>query len=318
MREITYRQASTEALLEEFRRDEKTVHLATDVHAQLREEFGKARVRATPISESAFVGAAIGLAGSGFRPVADIRMATFGFVAMDQMVNQAAKITYMFGGQARFPIVYRMSIGAGNAMAAQHSINPYPMYMNIPGLKIILPSTPYDIKGLMKTAIRDNNPVISFEHMALFLEKGEVPEREYTIPFGKAAVRKEGDDVTVVALSRMALFALEAAEDMEKEGISMEVIDPRTLVPLDREAIRSSVTKTGRLVVVDEACRTCGAAAEILSLVVEDKETYSHLKSHPRRVCGLDVPIPFSPPMEKFAVPDKERIMAAVREVMGS
>ena len=316
MRNITYTQAALEALQEEFRRDEKTVHLSNGVPTDLRLEFGKDRVRDTPISESAFVGAAIGLAGSGFRPVVNIRMATFGFVAMDQIVNQAAKITYMFGGQAKFPIVYRMTVGVGRSMGAQHSISPYAMYMNIPGLKIILPSTPYDVKGLLKAAIRDNNPVISFEHNALENMIGEVPEKSYTTPFGQAAIRKKGHDVTVVALARMVYLALEAAEDMEREGISLEVIDPLTLIPLDRAAIRASVAKTGRLIVVDEACRTCGAAAEIISLLVEDDTIFSHLKSSPKRVCGLDVPIPFSPPMEQYAVPDKDKIAAAVRETM--
>ena len=316
MREITYTQATLEALQEEFRRDEKTVHMSTDIPIPLRQEFGKARVRGTPISESAFVGAAIGLAGSGFRPVVNIRMATFGFVAMDQMLNQAAKITYMFGGQAKFPIVYRMTVGAGRSMGAQHSINPYPIFMNTPGLKIILPSTPYDAKGLLKTAIRDSNPVISFEHTALASLTGEVPEEEYTIPFGQAVIRREGHDVTVVALAKMVHEALAAAEEMEAEGISLEIIDPRTLVPLDGGAIRASVAKTGRLLVVDEACQTCGAAAEIMSLVVEYETTFSHLKSHPSRVCGLDVPIPFSPPMEQYALPSKDKIVSAVREVM--
>jgi len=316
MREITYMEASSEALLEEFRRDERTVHLSTDIPPDLRQEFGEARIRQTPISEAAFVGAAIGLAGSGFRPVVNIRMATFGFVATDQFVNQAAKITYMFGGQARFPIVYRMVVGASKSFAAQHSISPYSMYMNVPGLKIILPSTPYDIKGLLKTAVRDNNPVICFEHVALSDMKGEVPEEEYTIPFGQAVIRREGTDVTVVALAKMIYDALAVAEELEREGISLEVIDPRTLVPLDRETIRASVAKTGRLVVVDEACRTCGVAAEFTSLVVEDNLIFSRLKSSPKRVCGLDIPIPYSPPMEQYALPNKESIITAVRETM--
>jgi pyruvate/2-oxoglutarate/acetoin dehydrogenase E1 component len=316
MRKITYEQAASEALLEEFRRDEKTVHMSTDVPPDLRQEFGEARIRQTPISESSFVGAAIGLAGSGFRPVVNVRMATFGFVAMDQFVNQAAKITYMFGGQAKFPIVYRMTVGASKSFAAQHSISPYSMYMNVPGLKIILPATPYDMKGLMKSAIRDNNPVISFEHMALGGMEGEVPEDEYTIPFGQAVIRREGVDVTVVALAKMVNDALAVAEEMENEGISLEVIDPRTLVPLDRETIRTSVAKTGRLVVVDEACITCGVAAEIMALVVENDRIFRQLKSSPKRVCGLDVPIPYSPPMERYALPDRENIIAAVREAM--
>ena len=315
MREITYSKAATEALHEEFRRDPKTIHMATDVPAPLRDEFGDARVRVTPISESSFVGAAIGLAGSGFRPVVNIRMATFGFVATDQIVNQAAKITYMFGGQARFPIVYRMTVGAGGSMAAQHSISPYSMYMNIPGLKIVLPSTPYDIKGLLKTAIRDNNPVLFFEHRGLAGIKGEVPEEEYTVPFGRAEVKREGTGVTVVALAWMVQEALAAADELEGHGISVEVIDPRTLIPLDRDTIRASVAKTGRLVVVDEACRTCGAAAEIASLVVEDPNTFGCLKAPPKRLCGLDVPIPYSPPMEKYIVPDKEKIIATIKEV---
>ncbi len=316
MRKLSYEQAASEALMEEFRRDEKTIHLSTDIPLDLRQEFGEARIRQTPISESSFVGAAIGLAGSGFRPVVNVRMATFGFVAMDQFVNQAAKITYMFGGQARFPIVYRMTVGASKSFAAQHSISPYSMYMNVPGLKIILPATPYDMKGLLKTAIRDNNPVISFEHMALDVMEGEVPEGEYTIPFGQAVIRKEGNDVTVVALAKMVHETLAVAEEMEKEGISLEIIDPRTLNPFDRETVKASVVKTGRLIVVDEACITCGVAAEITALVVEDDRIFKCLKSSPKRVCGLDVPIPYSPPMEKYALPDRENIKAAVREVM--
>jgi acetoin:2,6-dichlorophenolindophenol oxidoreductase subunit beta len=316
MRKISYEQAASEALIEEFRRDEKTVHLATDIAPDLRKEFGEARIRQTPISESSFVGAAIGLAGSGFRPVVNVRMATFGFVAMDQFVNQAAKITYMFGGQARFPIVYRMTVGASKSFAAQHSISPYSMYMNVPGLKIILPATPYDIKGLLKTAIRDDNPVICFEHMALGMMEGEVPEEEYTIPFGRAVIRREGTDVTVVALAKMVHDALAVAEEMQAEGISMEVIDPRTLNPLDKKTIKASVVRTGRLVVVDEACITSGAAAEFTALVVEDGDVFKRLKSSPKRVCGLDVPIPYSPPMERYALPGRENIKAAIREVM--
>ena len=316
VRQITFQQAVQEALREEFLRDEKTLYFGTNINYDLRREFGEARVRGTPISELAFVGAAVGLAGSGYRPFVDIGMATFGFVAMDQMVNQAAKITYMFGGQAKFPIVYRMTVGTGQFMAAQHSISPYPMYMNTPGLKIILPSTPRDAKGLIKTAIRDNNPVIYFEHRLLGPIKGDVPEEEYTIPLGQAEVKREGSDVTVVALARMVHVALDAASQMEREGVSVEVIDPRTLAPLDRSSIRKSVTKTGKLVVVDEACATCGAAAEIVSLVVEDEKTYASLTSHPRRVCGPDIPIPFSPPLEQYVAPDREKLLQSIREVM--
>ncbi|MFC2039028.1 alpha-ketoacid dehydrogenase subunit beta [Chloroflexota bacterium] len=316
MREISYMEATQEALMEEFRRDNKTVHISASAPVGLLNEFGEERIRVTPVSESVFVGAAIGLAGSGYRPVADINMATFAMVAMDQLVNQAAKITYMFGGQSSFPILYRMRNGLGASAAAQHSTNSYSMFMNVPGLKIILPSTPYDVKGLLKTAIRDDNPVISFEHMAIGGMRGEVPEEEYTIPFGKAEVRRKGTDVTVVGLSKMVHEVLGVAEELEKEGISLEVIDPRTLIPFDVEAVRKSVANTGRLIVVDEACQTCGAAGEILAMVTEDNETYSKLKSPPKRVCGLDIPVPFSPPMERYVVPDKEKITAAVREVM--
>lgn len=316
MRKITYEQAASEAMMEEFLRDDKTIHLGTDIPLDLREKFGEARIRQTPIAEASFVGAAIGLAGSGFRPVVNVRMATFGFVAMDQFVNQAAKITYMFGGQAKFPIVYRMTVGASKSFAAQHSISPYSMYMNVPGLKIILPATPYDMKGLLKTAIRDNNPVISFEHMALGEITGEVPEEEYLIPFGKAVTRREGTDVTIVALAKMMYEAMAAAEELSKEGISVEVIDPRTLVPLDRDAIKASVMKTGRLVVADEACITAGAAAELTALAVEDERVFKKLKSAPRRVCGLDVPIPYSPPMELYALPNRNNIKNTVRQVM--
>ena len=316
MRNISYMQASVEALQEEFRRDDKLIHIAEDIPADLYEEFGPDRIRMTPISESAFVGAAIGAAGSGFRTVADLRMATFAFCAFDQFVNQAAKITYMFGGQAKFPIVYRMRNGLGASAAAQHSVNPYSMYMNVAGLKIIIPSTPYDVKGLLKSAIRDNNPVITFEHMELGMVEGEVPEEEYTIPLGEAAIMKQGTDVTVVAMSLMVYEALAAAEEAEKDGISVELIDPRTLVPLDVKAIRKSVARTGRVVVVDEACQTCSAACEILSIVVEDDDTFSCLKAPAKRVCGLDVPVPFSPPLEKFSIPDRDKILAAIRQVI--
>jgi pyruvate dehydrogenase E1 component beta subunit len=318
MREITIEQAALEAIQEEFRRNPKTVHMSTDPAAELQQEFGTDRIRVTPIAENNFVGACIGLAGSGYRAVANLRMATFGFVALDQFMNHAAKITYMFGGQASFPILYRMTVGAGISAAAEHSISPYSMYMNVPGLKIILPTTAYDTKGLLKTALRENNPVISFEHNLLGGAKGEVPEEEYFIPFGQARIKKAGTDVTIVAFAKMIYDAMDASEELAQEGISAEVIDPRTLVPLDRESILQSIAKTGRLVVVDEACQTCGVAAEIIALVASDKNLFGKLKAAPARVCGLDIPIPFSPPMEKFAIPDKGKIKKAVYGVMES
>jgi pyruvate dehydrogenase E1 component beta subunit len=315
MRKITYDQAANEAIQEEFRKNPRCVHMSTDLAADLAEEFGTDRVRVTPIAENSFVGAAIGLAGSGFRAVVNLRMATFGFVALDQMMNHAAKITYMFGGQAKFPVLIRMTVGAGFSGAAEHSISPYSMFMNVPGLKILLPTTPYDVKGLLKTALNDPNPVISFEPFMLGRTEAEVPEKEYFIPFGKAAVRRRGTDVTVVALGRMAHVALEAAAEVEGK-ISVEVIDPRTLVPLDRDTILRSIRKTGRLVVVDEACRTCSAASEIVALAASDRTTFARLRSAPAQVCGLDVPIPFSPPMEKFVIPDRAKIARAIRGAM--
>lgn len=318
MREISYGRAGMEAVAEEMRHDPKTLHLSTDAPPSLMEEFGADRVRATPIAESAFTGMAIGAAGSGYRPIVNWSMVTFCFVAMDQIVNQAAKIHYMFGGQATFPIVFRAAVGGGTRRAAQHSQSPYSMFMNVAGLKIILPSTPYDMKGLLKTAIRDDNPVISFECGRLVGVKGEVPEDEFTVPLGLADVKREGSDVTIVALAWMVYEALAAAEMLEKEGVSAEVVDPRTLVPMDAETIRASVRKTGRLVIADEAGPTAGASAEIATLVTEDAATFAKLKVPVRRVCALQVPIPYSPGLEDHVFPDRNRIVAGVREVMAA
>src|SRR6202047_1110953 len=253
MRELTYSEAAVEAVAEEMRRDPKIFYMSTDPIGPLLDEFGAKRIRATPISEAALTGMAIGAAGSGFRPIVDWRQVTFSFVAMDQIVNQAAKIHYMFGGQVKFPILFRAAVGGGGLVAAQHSQSPYSMFMNVAGLKMFLPSTPHDMKGLLKTAIRDNNPVISFESGRLMGRKGPVPEEDYTIPFGVAEVKRSGNDVTVVALAWLVHEALAAADELAKEGISVEVVDPRTLVPLDTGTIRASVRKTGRLVIADEA-----------------------------------------------------------------
>src|ERR1700736_2818550 len=252
MRELTYNEAAIEAIAEEMRRDAKIFYMSTDPIIPLLEEFGEKRIRVTPIAEAALTGMAIGAAGSGFRPIVDWRQVTFAFVAMDQVVNQAAKIHYMFGGQQTFPILYRAAVGGGTQLAAQHSQSPYSMFMNLAGLKMFLPSTPYDMKGLLKTAIRDNNPVISFESNRLMTRKGPVPEDDYTIPLGKADIKREGKDVTVVALAWLVHEAVAAAEEFAGEGISIEVVDPRTLAPLDTETIRNSVRKTGRLVIADE------------------------------------------------------------------
>jgi pyruvate/2-oxoglutarate/acetoin dehydrogenase E1 component len=316
MRQISYAAAAMEAMLEEMRRDPRTIHLATDAPSPLVKEFGAQRVRGTPITEAAFTGMAIGAAGSGYRPIVNWSMVTFGFVAMDQMVNQASKIHYMFGGQAKFPIVFRASVGGGRQLAAQHSQSPYSMFMNLAGLKMILPSTPYDMKGLLKAAIRDDNPVLSFESSRLMGIRGDVPEEEYIVPLGKADIKREGSDVTVVALAWMVHEALAAAEALQQEGISVEVIDPRTLVPMDAATIRASVQKTGRLVVADEAGPTAGASAEIATLVTEDRATFARLKAPVKRVCALQVPIPYSPALENQVFPDRKKIAAGVKEVM--
>jgi pyruvate/2-oxoglutarate/acetoin dehydrogenase E1 component len=320
MREITYNEALLEAFDEEMRRDEKVFHLcgALGPLERLIPEFGIERVRVCPISEEAYVGASIGAAGSGFRPIVSPGMMTFAFTAMDQIVNQMAKIHYMFGGQASFPIVFRAATGGGRSAAAQHSQSPHPMFMNLAGLKLVMPATPYDAKGLMKSAIRDNNPVVFFEDQMLGLRgvQGPVPEEDYTIPLGVAEVKRQGSDVTVVAIAKMVHEALAAADELAGEGISVEVVDPRTLVPMDKDALRASVQKTGRVVIVDEACITCSAAAEIAALLTEDAATFHAMQAPPKRVCAPDVPIPYSPVMEQFCLPDKTRIMQGIREVM--
>jgi pyruvate/2-oxoglutarate/acetoin dehydrogenase E1 component len=316
MGELTYSEAAIEAVAEEMRRDPKIFYMSTDPIAPLLREFGGERVRTTPITEAAFTGIAIGAAGCGFRPIADWRQVTFCFVAMDQIVNQAAKIHYMFGGQVTFPILFRAAVGGGGQVAAQHSQSPYSMFMNVAGLKMFLPSTPYDMKGLLKTAIRDNNPVISFESSRLMGRKGPVPEDDYAIPFGQADVKREGTDVTVVALAWLVHEALAAAEELAPEGITVEVVDPRTLVPLDQETIRRSVQKTGRLVIADEAGPTAGFSAEIAAIATEDAVTFARLKAPVKRVCALQVPIPYSPILENHVFPDRKRIMAGIREVL--
>src|SRR5271170_6537867 len=316
MRELTYNEAALEAVAEEMRRDPKIFYMSTDALPPLLAEFGDGRIRATPIADGALTGMAIGAAGCGFRPIVDWRQVTFAFVAMDQIVNQASKIHYMFGGQRTFPILYRAAVGGGTRLAAQHAQCPYSMFMNLAGLKLFLPSTPYDIKGLLKTAIRDNNPVISFESNRLMNLKGPVPTEDYTIPLGKADIKRAGSDVTVVALAWLVHEALAAAEALAKEGISVEVVDPRTLVPLDGETIRGSVQKTGRLGIADEAGPTAGFSAEVAAVATEDVATFARLKAPVKRVCALQVPIPYSPVLEDHVFPDRQRIMQGIREVL--
>jgi pyruvate/2-oxoglutarate/acetoin dehydrogenase E1 component len=316
MRELTYNEAALEAIAEEMRRDDKIFYMSTDAIGPLLKEFGEQRIKTTPIAEAAFTGIGIGAAGCGFRPIVDWRQVTFCFVAMDQIVNQAAKIHYMFGGQVPFPLLFRASVGGGGRVAAQHSQSPYSMFMNVAGLKMFLPSTPHDMKGLLKTAIRDNNPVISFESSRLMGVKGPVPDEDYAIPLGVADIKREGSDVTVVALAWLVHESLAAAEELAKEGISVEIVDPRSLVPLDAETIRNSVRKTSRLVIADEAGPTAGFSAEIAALATEDAATFARLKAPVKRVCALQVPIPYSPVLEDHVFPNRHRIAAGIRAVL--
>ena len=321
MREMTYVEALLEAFREEMRRDERVFHLCGGLGPLegLIPEFGDQRVRVCPISEDAYVGAGIGAAGCGFRPIISPGLMAFAFTAMDQIVNQMAKVHYMFGGQAQFPLVLRASTGGGRAAAAQHCQSSHPFFLNLPGLKVVMPSTPSDAKGLMKTAIRDNNPVVFFEPQGYGIAglTGPVPEDEYTIPIGAADVKRPGSDATIVAIGHMVQESLSAADFLaEGHGVSAEVVDPRTLVPLDRPTLQESVMKTGRLVVVDEASSTGSAAAEIIAAVTESA-AFSALKAPPRRVCAPDVPIPYSPAMELHCVPRSEDIVSAVLELVG-
>jgi len=324
LREITYRDALREALQEEMLRDETVFLLGEDVGRYwkgafkvtkgLAEEFGDERVRDTPISESAIIGVATGAAITGMRPIAEIMFGDLSALAMDQIANQAAKLTYMFGGQTKVPLVIRMPFGAGVNIAAHHSQSLEAWFMHVPGLKIAMPSTPYDAKGLLKTAIRDDNPVMFFEHKLLYSIKGPVPEEEYTVPLGVADVKRKGEDVTIVATLYMVNKSLAAAEELSKQGISVEVVDPRTLVPLDKQAIINSVKKTGRIVIVTEDCKTGGVSAEIAAVVAE--EAIDYLDAPVKRVAEPDTPIPFSPPLERFVIPDEKKIIGAVKEVV--
>ena len=316
MREITFQRALEEAVAEEMRRDQRVITMATDFTGDPVAEFGPARVRYTPISEAVLTGMGLGAAGAGFRPVVHWRMVTFSFVAMDQIVNQASKIRYMFGGQANFPVTYRCSTGGGMGLAAQHSQSPYSMWMHLAGLKIVLPSAPADAKGLLKSAIRDNNPVVSFECSRLAGVTGPVPDGDHVVPLGVAEVKRVGRDVTIVALAYYVREALAVADVLAAEGISVEVVDPRTLVPMDVETLRASVRKTGRLVIVDEAPATCSAASEIAALIAEDPETFRVLRAPIRRVCAVPVPVPYSPPLEQAALPSRDDIKTAVYEVL--
>ncbi|HVP27320.1 MAG TPA: alpha-ketoacid dehydrogenase subunit beta [Candidatus Bathyarchaeia archaeon] len=324
MRKITFKEALREALKEEMRRDPTVFLLGEDIGRYwggafkvtegLAAEFGDERVRDTPISESAIVGTAVGAAMTGMRPVAEIMFGDLTALAMDQIANQAAKIRYMFGGQVSAPLVIRTPFGAGVNIASHHSQSLEAWFMHVPGLQVAVPSTAYDAKGLLKTAVRGSNPVFFCEHKLLYPLVGEVPEEEYVVPFGVADVKREGADVTVVATSYMVHKTLNAAKELEKEGVSVEVVDPRTLVPLDKEKIVKSVKKTGRVVVVTEDCKTAGVSAEIAAVVAE--EALDYLDAPVKRVAEPDTPIPFSPTLEQHVIPDEKAIIKAVEAVV--
>src|SRR5438067_2677732 len=324
-RELTYAEALNEAMREEMRRDPTVFVMGEDVAVWggggifgvtrgLVEEFGTERVRDTPISEEAIAAVAIGAAATGSRPVAEIMYVDFIGLAMEPIVNQAAKLRYMFGGKARVPIVIRAQEGAGRGNAAQHSQSLEAWFCHIPGLKVVTPSTPADAKGLLKTAIRDDNPVIFLEHKALYFAKGPVPEGDHPVPLGAADIKRDGRDVTVVGIHTMVGKALKAAEQLAEEGIELEVIDPRTLVPFDEQTIVDSVKKTGRLIVSHEAYTRGGYGAEIISRVVES--AFDYLDAPPLRVCARDVPVPYSAVLETAALPQIDDLVAAARALV--
>ena len=339
MKKLTIAEALREALREEMLRDPSVFLIGEDIGVKggwggpfgvtkgLSEEFGSERVRDTPVSETAIIGVAVGAAMMGMRPVAEVQYGDFIFCAMDQVVNQAAKMRYMSGGQVKVPMVVRIPTGA-TKRGAQHSQSPDAFFTHVPGLKVAAPSTPYDAKGLLKTAVRDDNPVIFLEHKLLYgisrpgykpepgappQVSGEVPEEEYLIPLGQADVKRGGEDVTVVAKLLMIHRALSVAAKLAQEGISVEVIDPRSLVPFDKERVIESVKKTGKLVIVEEDNKTGGWGAEIAALVAE--EALDYLETPIRRVSAFDTPIPFASPLEDFVIPGEERITQAVRQM---
>lgn len=324
MREITFKEAVREALREEMSRDDRVFLIGEDlgvyggafgVTLGLAEEFGPKRIKDTPISEAVIAGAAAGAAVMGMRPVAEIMFSDFTTIAMDQLVNQAAKMRYMFGGKVTVPMVLRTPLGSGTGAAAQHSQSPENWFVHVPGLKVAMPSTPYDAKGLLKAAIRDDNPVVFFEHKILYRMKGPVPQEDYVVPLGQAEVKREGQDVTVIATGLMVHRALEAAGLLAKEGIDAEVVDPRTLAPLDEETLVNSVKKTGRVVIVHEAVKRGGFGGELAG-VIADSEAFDYLDAPIKRVAGLNIPIPYNLELEKLAIPRVESIVEAVREVL--
>jgi len=324
MREVTYAEAIKEAMSEEMRASDDIFLMGEDVGIYggafgvsygMFEEFGEERVRDTPISEAAIIGAAVGAAVTGMRPIAEIQFSDFITIGMDQLVNQAAKIRYMFGGKAIVPMVVRAPAGSGTGAAAQHSSSMEAWYAHVPGLKVVTPSTPYDAKGLLKSAIWDDNPVVFLEQKLLYRTKGEIPEEDYRIPLSESDVKRPGKDLTIVSWGRMVPRCLTVADNLASEGIDIEVIDPRTLLPLDAEPIIASAAKTGRVLVVHEAVETGGFGGEVIARIV-DSEAFFYLDRPPKRLGGLDVPIPYNPNLEKNAVPTEESITAAVHSLL--
>lgn len=324
MREISYAEALREALEQAMETDKNVFLIGEDVgvyggafgvSAGLMERFGEARVRDTPISEAVIAGACIGAAMTGMRPVGEIQFSDFVTISMEQIVLQAAKIRFMFGGKARVPMVIRLAGGAGTGAAAQHSESLESWFVHVPGLKVVMPSTPYDAKGLLLASIQDDNPVIFFEHKLLYKTRGPAPEEMYTVPLGESKVRREGKDLTVIATSLMVLRALEAAEILAQEGIELELIDPRTLKPLDAGPMIQSVIKTKKALVVHEAPKTGGFGGEIVSCLVES-EAFDYLDAPVRRLAGLDIPIPYNRNLEAAAIPSVEAICEEARKLV--
>jgi len=324
VRELTLAEAIREALAEEMRRDSRVVILGEDVAeagtpfkvlSGLFEEFGRERVIDTPISEAGFTGIGVGAAMTGLRPVVDIMFGDFLTLTMDQLVNQAAKVHYMSGGKWKVPMVLRTTMGAARRSAAQHSQSLHAWVSHVPGLKVVLPSTPYDAKGLLKSAIRDDNPVVFFEDKMMYKLKGPVPTEEYTIPLGVADVKRAGSDITIVATSSMVQVALAAAALLEREGISAEVIDPRTTWPLDENTLIESAKKTSRAIVVDEGYERYGVTAEIASVIAQG--AFYSLDAPVKRIGAMHVPIPFSPPLEDATVPSERAVFEAALELCG-
>ena len=324
MRELTYREAVREALREEMKRDPSVFLMGEEIAEYggsykvtqgLLDEFGHERVRNTPLAEASIAGAALGAAIVGMRPVAEIMYIDFSFIAADQIINQIAKLRYMTGGMVKVPLVIRTQGGGGVAAGPHHSQSLEAIYAHIPGLIVVMPSNAYDVKGLLKSSIREDNPVIFIEHKKLYGESGEVPEEEYLVPLGKGEVKRQGKDITVVTYSRCVIRTLTVAEELKKDGIELEVVDPRTLKPLDEDVILSSVKKTGKAMVVYEAVRTGGFGAEIAATIAE--KAFDYLDAPVKRVAALDSPIPFNPGMEDYILPNEEKIKAAALELMG-